>query len=454
MTPPKQKSGQVAIFLVLILAGLALLFALNVDVFTSARAKTRLQNSADASALAVARWQGITLNLIGDLNMAHLAAICSSNENAIAGIVALQRKLAFVGPTIGFKAANDIAEKNGVAVSRDMTEAARLVAQFMDDSYRRMLDPIIRNGIRAGIDNANILRFTAINNDQSNGANGTDQSDGAMDPRLDPYFYEAVANNNFRILCVKYGGGKHQLPDIPPGVPRIEDVILSGQFGSVGIGWENGATYEGRIGTLVDFAQDCGYGDVVTAAGLVSNATLFARWPWCIYDGTEWRPLPDEFSFSRFPWLRPLQGRFNTAGGSATVRVEGDVALASLTAQTNFIAAKAAAKTLGSVYGGRVTDVNPPLVLPAFPRVRLVPFDVGAVGRYGMANLKHVKSILGIFGKTGGSDDYLRLLEKFRSEGFRKAAEAWYSSHGHNDADGCRPPGSGTERGGGARNGI
>ena len=75
MTPPKQKCGQVAIFLVLILAGLALLFALNVDVFTSARAKTRLQNSADASALAVARWQGITLNLIGDLNMEHLAAI-------------------------------------------------------------------------------------------------------------------------------------------------------------------------------------------------------------------------------------------------------------------------------------------------------------------------------------------------------------------------------------------
>ena len=36
------KRGQVAIFLVLILAGLALLFALNVDVFTSARSKNEL----------------------------------------------------------------------------------------------------------------------------------------------------------------------------------------------------------------------------------------------------------------------------------------------------------------------------------------------------------------------------------------------------------------------------
>ena len=439
MTPPKQKCGQVAIFLVLILAGLALLFALNVDVFTSARAKTRLQNSADASALAVARWQGITLNLIGDLNMAHLAAICSSNENAIAGIVNLQRKLAFVGPTIGFKAANDIAEKNGVAVSRDMTQAARLVADFMDDSYRRMLDPIIRHGIRAGIDNAALL------------------SAGAIDPRLDPDFYEAIKNNDFRSLCTRFSGGSHHLPNIPPGAPDPDEVFLVGCnacFGSVGIGWENGATYEGRIATLVDFAQDCGYGDVVTAAGLVSNATLFARWPWCIYDGMEWRPLPDEFSFSRFPWLRPLQGRFNTAGGSATVRVEGDVALASLTAQTNFIAAQAAAKTLGSVYGGRVTDINPPLVLPAFPRARLVPFGVGATIRRGMADLDHVRSMLGLLGKQGGLGDYLNLLERFRSNGFRQAAEAWYSTHGHNDADGCHPPGHGTERGGGTPYGI
>ena len=82
------KHGQVAIFLVLILAGLALLFALNVDVFTSSRAKIRLQNAADASALALARWQGITLNLIGELNLAHLAAVSQSNETAIAGIVA------------------------------------------------------------------------------------------------------------------------------------------------------------------------------------------------------------------------------------------------------------------------------------------------------------------------------------------------------------------------------
>ena len=64
-----RRDGQMAIFLVLILAGLALLFSLNIDIFTSSRSKIRLQNAADASALALARWQGLSLNMIGDLNI-------------------------------------------------------------------------------------------------------------------------------------------------------------------------------------------------------------------------------------------------------------------------------------------------------------------------------------------------------------------------------------------------
>ena len=369
------KHGQVAIFLVLILAGLALLFALNVDVFTSSRAKIRLQNAADASALALARWQGITLNLIGELNLAHLAAVSQSNETAIAGIVALQRRLAFIVPTIGFMEANDLAKKNGIAVSPDMTRATRLVSEFMDEGYRRMLDVILHDGIRAGVDNAALLRA------------------GSVDPRTDPDFYAAIKARDFRTLCLRYAGGTHHLPDIPSGAPDPNELLLSAGnacFGSVGIGWQRGDGYAGHIGTLVDFAHACGV-DAVTTAGLITNRILFARWDWCIYDGSEWQGMPDEFSFSRFPWLKPLKSEYNVTGGSATIRVEGSVALASLAAQTNFITAQAAAKTLGSYSGQRVIDVQPPLVLPSFSRARLVPFGVGAAGRYGMSDLSHIQ---------------------------------------------------------------
>lgn len=432
------KRGQVAIFLVLILAGLALLFAFNVDVFVSSRAKIRLQNAADASALALARWQGITLNLIGELNLAHLAAVSQSNETAMAGIVALQQRLAFLGPTIGFKAANDLAKENGIAISPNMTFATRLVSLFMDDSYQHMLAPILRDGIRAGVDNAAILRA------------------GSIDPRTDPDFYEAIRNHDFRTLCLRYAGGAHRLPNIPSGVPDFDEILLSSGnacFGCVGIDWQSGANYASFIGTLADFARDCGVEDV-TAAGLTTNSFLFARWNWCIYHEDEWRPLLDDFSYSRFPWISPLKSEYNVSGGSATIRVEDSVALASLTAQTNYITALAAAKALGSRNGQRVIDAQPPLVLPSFPRARLVPFGVGAAGRYGMSNICHIRSLLGLLGRPNGDSAYLSLLSLFDSDSFRAAAEKWYSEHGHHDADGCRPPSHGTERGGGTPFGI
>ena len=440
MTARKHKEGQVAIFLVLILAGLTLLFALNIDIFTSSRSKIRLQNAADASALALARWQGTTLNMVGDLNIAHLAAICQSNVNAMSGIVQLQSRLAFIGPTIGFKAANEIAEKNGVLISEDMTLAARLVSEFMDEGYRSMLDVAIGDGIRAGVDNAAILRA------------------GCVDPRTDPDFYEAIRNRDFRTLCCRYNGGGHSLPEIPSGAPDPEEIMLSGAnacFGNIGIGWESGLLYGGYVDALADMARDCGVDSaVVNRQALTTNATLFTEHQWCVYDQSEWRDLPGDFSFSRFPWLTPLRDEYNVCGGSATVRIEGSVELASIAAQTNFITAQAAAKTLGHVNGRKVTSVTPSIVLPSFSRTRLLPFGPGAAGRYGMANLGHIRSMLGLLGRPGGVNSYLYLLDVYSSESFRNAAETWYSQHGHGDADGCRPPGNGTERGGGTPYGI
>lgn len=437
-----RRSGQMAIFLVLILAGLALLFSLNVDIFTASRSKIRLQNAADASALALARWQGITLNMIGDLNIAHMAAICQSNKNAIIGIQGLQRSIARLGPTAGFKAANDMARKNGVAVSGDMTEATKLAAELMDDEYRRMVDVVLRDGICAGIDNAAIIK---ANYD---------------DPRKDPDFYEAIRGRDFRTLCVRYSNGSHQLPSIPSGAPDPEDILLSDRrnacFGSVGIDWEKGYGYASRISSLAEFARKCGCDKAVTVAGLATNANLIAEYSWCVYDPTEWSALPEELGFSRFPWLTPLQDRYNTKGGAATVRIEGSTALTSVAAQTNSIAAIAAAKAFGSVDGDRVTDASPSIVLPSFSEARLVPFAFGAAtGRRGMANLWHMRSLLGLLGRNGGTTSYTTLLDIFRSDEFRSLADKWYSDHGHTDADGCRPPErNGTERGGGTSYGI
>ena len=439
MSARRNKRGQVAIFLVLILAGLAMLIALNMDVFTSARAKTRLQNAADASALALARWQAISLNLIGELNLAHLVAVNESNATAMASIVGLQRRIAFIGPTLGLKEANDIARQNGVPVSENMTEAVRLLQPFLG-AYGDLLDDIIREGIRAGVDNAAII------------------SAASQDPRFDPLFYEAIANRDFRTLCLRYADGSHRLPSVPADLPNPDDVTLAGgsaSFGYLGIGWRTGDSVAGQIANLVRLADLAGVEPRISAGRLSQNAALFFREPWCLYDGAEWYPFPDEFSFPRFPWLSPLKSAYNVTGGSATIRIEGEISLASIAAQTNAIAAQAAAKALGAVNGQRVSDVSPALVMPCFSCVRLVPFGPGAAGRYGMSNLATVRSLLGLLGKSGGDSGFSSLLKEFGSSEFRDLAEQWYSQHGHTDADGCRPPTSGgPERGGGTPYGI
>ena len=438
MMPRHDKCGQVAIFLVLILAGLAVLLALNVDVFVSSRSKIRLQNAADASALALARWQGATLNLIGDLNLARLAAVCKSNENAVVGIGRLQGRVAFMGPTVGFKAANDIAEKNTVRISEDMTLATRMVSEFVDPEYRRMLEVVLRDGIRAGVDNAAILQA------------------GNIDPRTDPDFYEAIQTRNFKTLCCRFAGGAHRLPSIPSEPLDPEKIILSGAnacFGNVGIEW--GAMHESFIPELADMAKDCGLREeIVAEENLRTNAFILTKHVWCIYGDSEWRDFPADFSFSRFPWLTPFRDEYSVCGGSSTIRIEDFVPLASLTAQTNFITAQAAAKVLGSFRGRKVTATTPPIVLPVFSRTRLVPFGPGAAGRHGMANISHIRSLVGLLGKPNGANSYLHLLEVFECEEFRQAAEKWYSAHGHKDADGCQPPRKGSHRGGGTPYGI
>jgi hypothetical protein len=176
---------------------------------------------------------------------------------------------------------------------------------------------------------------------------------GYVDPRTDPDFYEAIRNRDFRTLCCRYGENRHRLRDIPSGSPDPEEISLSGAnacFGSVGIAWEYAAAYKGFVGRLADIAHECGIGnETVSRQGLAANAHLFTEHKWCVYDQSEWRDVPEEFSFSRFPWLTPLRDAYNVCGASATIRVEGSVSLTSIAAQTNFITAQAAAKTLYNI---------------------------------------------------------------------------------------------------------
>ena len=70
------KGGQIVLVLAFMVLGLLFLVLVNADVFLAIRGKGRLQNAGDAAALAAARWQGITLNALGALNLAQIDIAC------------------------------------------------------------------------------------------------------------------------------------------------------------------------------------------------------------------------------------------------------------------------------------------------------------------------------------------------------------------------------------------
>ena len=139
MTDRARKSGQIVLVLAFMLLGLLLLALVSVDAFLSSHRKNRLQNAGDAAALAAARWQGITLNALGALNLAKIDVLCKVGDpsfnpaawdaatNICERVTALQERIAFAGPLMGFYAAQRAALKNGV--TEPDADMAALVAE-------------------------------------------------------------------------------------------------------------------------------------------------------------------------------------------------------------------------------------------------------------------------------------------------------------------------------------
>ncbi|MDF7801609.1 hypothetical protein P4C99_19180 [Pontiellaceae bacterium B1224] len=138
-----RKSGQAIIFLIMVLVIGSIVVLWNFDLHRIVSTKIRIDNAGDAAALSAARWQGITLNMIGELNLAQVAFICDrlaedSPENQeefdiISDIIAdeiddtygdLKRRLALVGPLMGLVAAQSSALKNMTEKDAQMVEEA------------------------------------------------------------------------------------------------------------------------------------------------------------------------------------------------------------------------------------------------------------------------------------------------------------------------------------------
>ncbi len=474
MKVPVRKSGQVVLVVAFMLLGLLLLALVGVDVFLSAHRKNRLQNAGDAAALAAARWQGITLNALGALNLAKIDLLCKVGDpaynpaewnaatNICERITALQERLAFAGPLMGFYAAQHATLLNGVDVPDD--DMSALVAESVArapmlpgtelwperaQDYAEMVRGAARDGVFAGVDNAQFFDF-AIQSGH---------------PLYNKAFYEAVSGEDW---CWFY---LHGMADLLKGFSGWGEIPFPGagspenpEFFGTGVRTVRGALADFNRAwrepqtraAVLELAERSACPNVSDFAlqqcGVVVNPHL----SWVAYGSGwhAWRRM-HRSDAARLPLVSDVKDKYNVQGAFAATRVRQvlDTFTPGVPRRVNVWTA--AAKPFGSIDERTVTwDGEFPLVTPAFTDVRLVmiaAFDEGSMGMADRAWVVHTRDHIqppsSIAHAPGCS--YCNILRKWEKREFREAGAKWIAEYAEEQ---CRvPTGGGGKPGGGTR---
>lgn len=463
----ERRGGQVlplVFFAVLTLLFAALWLA---DVHRAVNTKDKAQNAGDAAALEAARWMAATLNLEGDLNLAHAAAVAAGDEAAAEAITNAQVRALFSGPLAGVSAAQKVAKLNGTEENEEFTafvrERAAIArhgygARMADgttampepwegawDEYADMLHAIAEEGVAAGVDNAEFY-------DDPQGSHWL----------LDIGFYNAVLGrdwcwfkNNAPSLLSDYSGfgwwpplperRRNEAPFSPELLPlhlRPAPRIFS------------------------DLLESAPFAAAAEAAGIAADlppprSEVARKAPvhqWIAFDHGRWGRWT-AMQDPSFPLRGRLRDEYDVAGADAAMRVENSFgALTRPGAGEKPVSWTAAAKPLGFIEypdspGGRETVAAAPVVLPAWNEARLIPLDASSTPSGGSFNLgwrRHCTEHLPEYMLRGKSAlkshcRWCNALFVWEDPDFRKAGAKWLTENSWKCT--VSPPGG--SRGGG-----
>lgn len=454
----RQSSGQVMIFLLMVLLFLSIVLIWNFDLHNVIHLKLRSQNAADAAALAAARWQGITLNLIGDLNIMQAVALSAGASNAAQQIAETQSRLCYAGPIIGLLASQQAAKNNGIYVNPSFSErlAAHANSVLSDynavfaepyadcwNEYGAMLMSVANSGVAAGPDNTCFY---------------TDYSGGHT--LLDPAFYDAIFG---QVWCWFYWHAFTLLqiytdyqswPDLPPQIPETQPENSE----VYGLGLTTTPSLPGGVPTVEKMNQLREERNI--DAQVISNPVATAAATWFVYrpsKWTDWSVMKDP-SFPVFP-EKQVKPQYDYAGADAVVRIEAVSERHMPGSSDRRISCTAAAKPFGylTTDDGQIRPDAYQLVLPAFHDIRLIPVDASsspAGGAYDLAWREHIEDHLPVYINNGseGLDAscwYCQQLMSWEAPAFRQTGIDWLSDTNNS----CERFGPDSGPGGGSRRG-
>ncbi|MDR0931592.1 MAG: pilus assembly protein TadG-related protein [Victivallales bacterium] len=155
-----KESGQVLltgiIMMLILLLGILLIF----DVHNVIRAKYKVETAHQSAALAGAMWQKESLNLIGEINLVKACETMLDDseqqlyelQSRLGILTEMQTRISFLGPLIGFAAAQQAAKQNGLnpgGVSIDLyTPLQKPLQDYVDllnESQRYMSVETVNN---------------------------------------------------------------------------------------------------------------------------------------------------------------------------------------------------------------------------------------------------------------------------------------------------------------------
>ena len=467
------RSGQAIVFVLMALTILVFALLWNIDLHRLVAGKSLAQNAGDSAALAAAKWQGETLNLIGELNLMHALAMSARDSVAEDGITNMQARLCFTGPLAGLVAAQVAAKNNRIYNDDDFTallkEHADDVRRYDQevgggivypepfsgawDEYAGMLASIAGDGLAAAPDNALFYG---------------DVTSGHV--LLDKSFYEAVAGRNWcwfylntatsseppRTLLDEFSSYESFGPIPPPSPPRYENSEI------FGLGLQARTLALRRVGGVEDALFDSAESQGIDMSGYIStNVMPFSR-TWYYYDNSWVSPWPgmDPAAGDFLPMAGTVKPEYNYTGADAVIRLYATSYRMTANNSEDEIVWTAAAKPFGYLSGdGEASRLCPQtygLVLPAFRDIRLIPMDAASSGSDGSFDIgwrRHTDEHLPVYASCGRLEDncrYCRLIKRFEDAAFRNEGILWLRE---NHELCTLPPPSGPGHGGGTRRG-
>lgn len=453
-------SGQAMVFLLVLLVILVFMVLWNFDLHKIISVKTQSQNAGDSAAVAAARWQAISLNLIGDLNIAQAVAISESFSGgggagqASPAISELQARICFAGPMVALLASQEAGKMNHMFNNGDYTAYLRAHAgkirndypffiaepyQGCLDEYANMLDAICDNGIAVGPDS--MVLYTDYLGDHF---------------LLNKDFYDAVAT---RAWCWFYFNAFDLLNnytsylDWPPLPAIVNPMPVNCEFFSLHMRRMFAAiSDEDTVDAINELKDERGLGGAYVLARRLGRVAAC----WYCYDESWYSQFP--MSDPSFPAASPVKPQYDYLGADAAVRTEVSPDTRSPGSRRQNVTWTAAAKPFGYLQDdSKPTDLG--IVLPAFREAALIPVDCSSSplgGSFDLAFRNHAENHLPPYLAAGTNSLpwscwYCAQIRTWDDPVFRNQGLVWLSSNSALCTVGG--PGGGGGGGGGSRRG-